>query len=90
MRFCGICNNSNIETLFETNLNCDFIKKLSNINISCCTKCGLCFNNKLSQADCNDYYENTNTYEGQLYNNENLQHNRQCWKLNLLIKLSFK
>jgi len=85
MRLCGICDNSNIETLFETDLKCDFIKKLSNINISCCTKCGLCFNGKLSQADCNDYYENTNTYEGQLYNNENLQHDRYK-HLKLLLK----
>ena len=73
---CRLCKNTtNIETLFETNLN--YIPyKLSNVNISFCKNCGFCFNNKLSQLDCNDYYTRTSTYTHNLYNTMELQHDR--------------
>ena len=72
---CRLCKNSNIETIFETNLNY-MSYKLSNVNITSCKNCGFCFNNKLTQLDCNDYYTTTCTYTHQLYDTIELQHNR--------------
>lgn len=88
MKNCRICDNTNLEILFETDLKYDYLKNLSNINISSCINCGFCFNSKITQNDCNNYYENTNMYTDYLFNTSELQYSRYSHLKNLLINLN--
>lgn len=76
MRNCNICDSDNIETLFDTDLKYDKIKKMAKVNISCCKNCGFCFNNKIMQNHCDEYYENTSNYIHNLYEDTSLKHDR--------------
>jgi 2-polyprenyl-3-methyl-5-hydroxy-6-metoxy-1,4-benzoquinol methylase len=88
MRNCSICKKSDIEILFEREFQYDVIKNLANINVSCCKKCGFCFNNRITQNECNDYYENTNCYTHNLYSNHVLEHERYKHLKNVLTTLN--
>lgn len=87
MRNCSICDSDNIEVLFETDLKYDQIKKMSKVNISSCKNCGFCFNNKLTQNECDEYYENTTNYTHNLYEDTSLKHDRYSHLQLLLEKL---
>jgi len=75
---CKICDSINFKKIFETNLNYSVLKNLSNIIITSCKKCGFCCNNKITQKNCNEYYETTTNYTHNLYSNHNneIQHDR--------------
>ena len=86
--YCDICNSTDLEQIFEKNLNYTALKNLSNINITSCKTCGFCFNSKISQEDCNEYYETIINYTHNLYLNHNneLQHDRYSHLDDLLKK----
>jgi hypothetical protein len=87
---CKICQN-NTQLLFNLDLiNVSCIYNMKNVNIVSCTNCGFCFNNKISQEDCNEYYSNSNNYTNALYKKPILQHDRYNHFTNLLKELNIK
>ena len=73
---CKICENDT-SLLFNIDLlNVSCIYNMKNINIVSCSNCGFCFNNRISQDDCNEYYLNSNNYTNSLYKKPALQHDR--------------
>ena len=86
---CKICNNDNLELIYNINLkDISYIYDMGNINIVSCNNCGFCFNNKISQNDCNEYYSKSNNYTNDLYRTQLLQHDRYNHFKNLLKELN--
>jgi len=88
---CKICNNSQLDVIFNIELlNYLNIQKLSSINIVSCQICGFCFNNKITQEDCNNYYENSQNYTHSLYKSLELNHDKYGHLTELLNKLNIQ
>jgi hypothetical protein len=60
------------------------------INLIECNNCGFCFNNAISQEDCNKYYETTNNYTHNLYEDKKINLERYSFLKNLLLNLDIK
>jgi hypothetical protein len=85
---CKICGN-NTSLLFKLDLlNSSFIYNMKNVNIVNCSNCGFCFNNKITQEDCNEYYSNSTNYSHSLYKAQPLQHDRYKHFKDLLPRLN--
>ena len=85
---CKICGN-NTNLLFKLDLlNSSFIYNMKNVNIVSCSNCGFCFNNKITQEDCNEYYSNSTNYSHSLYKTQPLQHDRYKHFKDLLPRLN--
>jgi hypothetical protein len=85
---CKICK-SDTSLLFKLELlSSSFIYNMKNVNIVSCSNCGFCFNNKISQEDCNNYYSNSTNYSHSLYKTQPLQHDRYNYLKDLLPKLN--
>jgi hypothetical protein len=85
---CKICK-SDTSLLFKVELlSSTFIYNMKNVNIVSCSNCGFCFNNKISQKDCNEYYSNSTNYSHSLYKAQPLQHDRYKHFKDLLPRLN--
>lgn len=74
---CKVCSNSQLNEIFNIELFKYFnMGNLSSINIVSCQKCGFCFNDKITQEDCNNYYENSQNYTHNLYKSLELNHEK--------------
>ena len=73
---CKICK-SDTSLLFKLELlSSTFIFNMKNVNIVSCSNCGFCFNNQITQEDCNEYYSNSTNYSHSLYKTQPIQHDR--------------
>ena len=85
---CKICK-SDTSLLFKLELlSSSFIYNMKNVNIVSCSNCGFCFNNKISQEDCNNYYSNSTNYSHSLYKTQPIQHDRYNYFKDLLPRLN--
>ena len=91
LKTCKICNNIQLNPIFNVELfKISNIGNLSSINIVSCQNCGFCFNNKITQEDCNDYYENSQNYTHNLYKTLELNHEKYEHLIELLHNLNIQ
>lgn len=85
---CKICK-SDTSLLFKLELlSSTFIFNMKNVNIVSCSNCGFCFNNQITQEDCNEYYSNSTNYSHSLYKTQPIQHDRYKYFKELLPRLN--
>lgn len=85
---CKICK-SDTSLLFKLELlSSTFIFNMKNVNIVSCSNCGFCFNNQITQEDCNEYYSNSTNYSHSLYKTQPIQHDRYKHFKELLPRLN--
>ena len=85
---CKICK-SDTSLLFKLELlSSTFIFNMKNVNIVSCSNCGFCFNNQITQEDCNEYYSNSTNYSHSLYKTQPIQHDRYKYFTGMLERLN--